>query len=225
MSHPLADRLRPFDSCTVSDALEAVGALGAVNGLGPVSVPYRIVGPAVTVRLRRLEPGESPANAPHLGALAIEASSPGDVIVIEHGGRTDSAGWGGLLSAAAAAAGVVGVVIDGAARDIDDAVGLGLPVFARSSTPITARGRTIEAETGGPIRIGDVDVSPGDIVVADRSGVVVVPADLVEQVAQRAEELHRKEAGMLAALRSGASAAQVMDASYELMLGDSRENE
>src|SRR5690349_168970 len=111
--------LRGLDSCLLSDALESIGVLGAVSGISPVWPCGRILGRAVTVRLRRLEPGEVPAG-PHLGARAIEASAPGDVIVVAHDGRSDSAGWGGLLCAAAGAAGVSGVVVDGACRDVDD---------------------------------------------------------------------------------------------------------
>ena len=215
-----ADELRSFDSCTVSDALEACGLTGAVNGLAPVWSCGRVVGPAVTMRLRRLEPGEQPGSGPHLGARAIGASRHGDVIVIEHQGRADSAGWGGLLSAAALASGVAGVVLDGAARDVDDALALGFPVFARSVTPVTARGRTVEAEVGGPVRIGDVTVAPGDVVVADRSGVVFVPQAMVAEVAARASALQEREARMLGSLRQGVPAAEVLDASYDRMLVD-----
>ena len=215
---PQVDALRGFDSCLLSDALESIGAFGAVGGIAPVWPCDRIIGRAVTVRLRRLEPGEAPAPGPHLGARAIEASAPGDVIVVAHDGRSDSAGWGGLLSAAAAAAGVSGVVVDGACRDVDDAHALGFPVYARSATPVTARGRTVEADTGSPVQIGPVTVHPGDLVVADGSGVVVVPRDRVDTVVARADALFRREAELLAALRLGVPPAQVLDGNYDTML-------
>jgi 4-hydroxy-4-methyl-2-oxoglutarate aldolase len=213
-----AQTLSGFDTCLLSDAMESIGAFGAVSGIGPVWPCGRIAGPAVTVRLRRLEPGESPAAGPHLGVRAIEASQPGDVIVVAHDGRSDSAGWGGLLSAAAAAAGVRGVVVDGACRDVDDSSTHGFPVYARSVTPVTARGRTVEADTGCPVQIGAVSVRPGDLVVADGSGVVVVPRDLMPEVAASADRLARREADLLAALREGVPPAQVMDGSYDRML-------
>jgi regulator of RNase E activity RraA len=177
----------------------------------------RILGRAVTLRLRRLEPGEVPTG-PHLGARAIEASAPGDVIVVAHDGRSDSAGWGGLLCAAASAAGVSGVVVDGACRDVDDASALGFPLFARSVTPVTARGRTVEADTGSPVQIGSVPVAPGDVVVADASGVVVIPRDRVDEVIAKADVLARREAELLAALRRGVPPAQVLDGTYDTML-------
>lgn len=212
------DALRGLDSCLLSDALESIGAFGGVSGISPVWPCGRIIGRAVTVQLRRLEPGETPAVGPHLGARAIEAAAPGDVIVVAHDGRSDSAGWGGLLSAAALAAGVSGVVVDGACRDVDDASAFAFPLFARSVTPVTARGRTVEAATGSPVRIGSVPVHPGDVVVADASGVVVLPRDRVDEVIAKAEALARREAELLAALRRGVPPAQVLDGSYDTML-------
>src|SRR5262245_56651333 len=106
-----AARLQKLDTGCVSDALDALGVRGVILGLGPVSVPRRIAGAAVTVRL-----GPAAGRRPdrHLFTAAIEAAAPGDVIVVEHGGRTDAAGWGGLLSLAAYARGLAGTVVDGA---------------------------------------------------------------------------------------------------------------
>jgi 4-hydroxy-4-methyl-2-oxoglutarate aldolase len=110
----LAERLEALDSCVVSDALEALGGYGAVSGVVPMWECGRIAGPARTVLLRRLEPGASPAGGPHLGARTIEAGTAGDIVVVAHSGRSDSAGWGGLLSAAALHAGLRGCLVDGA---------------------------------------------------------------------------------------------------------------
>src|SRR5262245_33467581 len=92
----VADRLRRLDSCTVSDAMDQLGLEGAVTGLAPAWRCGRVAGRVQTVELRRPRPGEPGTAGPHLGATAIERSSPGDVIVVAHQGRTDSAGWGGL---------------------------------------------------------------------------------------------------------------------------------
>src|SRR5215813_4679803 len=176
----LVDRLESLDTCVLSDALEALGGFGAVGGIVPTWECGRVAGRARTVLLRRLAPGESPPLGPHLGARTVEAGEPGDVVVVAHAGRSDSAGWGGLLSAAALSAGLRGCLVDGACRDVDDAVALGFPLFARSTTPATARGRTVEDAYEVPVRLGDVTVRPGDYVVADRTGVVVIPAETVE---------------------------------------------
>ena len=216
--HGAVGRIGAFDSGVVSDAMESLGHFGAINGIGPVWPCGRIAGSVVTVRLRRLAAGEVPPPGPHLGARAIESARPGDIVVVAHEARADSAGWGGLLSAAAAAAGVGGVIVDGACRDVDEAEAAAFPVYARSVTPVTARGRTVEADSGAPVQIAGVTVCPGDVVVADGSGVVVVPRDLVESVVARAEQLSDRESRLLEAIREGVAPTKVMDSSYDAML-------
>src|SRR5206468_3484334 len=132
-----------------------------------------ITGRAITVELG--VPGPSPPPR-HLGAAAVDAASPGDVIVIAAGGRTDAAGWGGVLSLAAAVRGVRGVIVDGACRDVDEIRDLGLPVYARAAVARTARGRLAEVAWDVPVSIGGATVAPGDHVLADGSGLVVIPA-------------------------------------------------
>lgn len=214
----LGQRLGVLDTCALSDTLESLGRSGAINGIAPRWDCGRIAGPARTVRLRRLDPGEKPPAGPHLGARAIEAAEPGDVIVVAHDARDDSAGWGGLLSAAAGLRGVAGCIVDGACRDIDDAVELGFPLFARSATSRTARGRTAEEATDVPVLVGGVWLRPGDYVVADRSGVVVVPADIAVEVAGRGERMADEEREMLARLRAGTPATQVLGRRYEQLV-------
>lgn len=211
----LVQRLESLDTCVLSDALESLGGYGAVAGIRPMWDCGRIAGPARTVALRRLAPGESPPRGPHLGARAIVAGAPGDVVVVSHGSRSDSAGWGGLLSAAALAAGLRGCLVDGACRDVDDAVALAFPLFARSATPATARGRTVEEAFDVPVALDGVTVRPGDYVVADRSGVVVVPVDVAAEVVAAAERMSAREQAMLAALRAGTPVTEVLDRRYE----------
>lgn len=217
MSIPI--RLKEMDSCVVSDALESCGLSTAVSGIARVWDCGRIAGPACTVLLRRLEHDEAPVPGPHLGTRAIESSSPGDVVVVAHQGRSDSAGWGGLLSAAAATAGVGGVIVDGACRDVEDAERFGLPLYARSATPLTARGRTVEVGSCLPIDIGGIPVEPGDFVLADRSGLVVVPEQRAKEVLARAEELMTDERDMLANIMRGVPITRVMNRDYETRLG------
>src|SRR5947209_9705611 len=174
MSDGLAARLARLDTCGVSDALDRLEVTGAVQGLRPMWPCPRIAGQVITVRLRRAEHGE---HAPrHLGTAAMEAGGPGSVIVIEHHDRDDAAGWGGILSLAARIKGIEGVIIDGTCRDVDDSRDAGFPVYARAATPVTARGRIVEASMGEPVRIGDLTVQPDDFVIADWSGAVFVSA-------------------------------------------------
>jgi len=216
----LTSRLELLDSCVVSDALDRLGLRQTVTGIAPLWACPRIAGPVRTVELRPLGAGEEAPPGPHLGARAIEASAPGDVVVVAHQGRGDSAGWGGLLSTAAVAAGIRGVLVDGACRDVDEALELRLPLYARSATSITARGRTVEVASGGPVDVAGVRVNEGDLVLADRSGVVFVPQQAADEVISLAEELAGEESRMRSALLGGAAVSAVLGRRYETMLDD-----
>lgn len=211
-----AQRLADFDTCTLSDALDKLGLTGAVSGLGPLTTTgLRIAGRVVTVKL-----GPAIIGPPkkHLGAAAIVQARPGEIVVIEHRGRMDVSGWGGLLSRGAIRKGIAGVIIDGACRDIDESRDLGLPIFARGVIPVTARGRIAEHDSGCPITVGNVVVNPGDWAVADGSGVVFVRQDRIVEILAEAEHIHAREATMIAAIEAGTPIDQVLGASYEDML-------
>jgi regulator of RNase E activity RraA len=212
----LVERLSVIDVCAVSDALDALGLAGAVSGILPMWEGARVVGRAVTVQLAEWPP---PTDEPvHLGVRAIMASEPGDVIVIANAGRTGMGSWGGLLSTAAARRGVAGVVVDGACRDVDEAREMGFPAFARAPVARTARGRVFERSCGEPVSLGDVEVSTGDIVMADGSGVVVLAAGSAAAVVSRAEELVEVERRMRADLLAGVSPDQVLASRYQKLL-------
>jgi 4-hydroxy-4-methyl-2-oxoglutarate aldolase len=213
----LVERLARLDSCIISDALDRLGLPGAAMGLPPLWHCPRLVGPAVTVKLKPREEGEQSHR--HLGTAAIEAANPGDVIVVDNGGRTYAGAWGGILSLAAKHKGVAGVVADGACRDVDEARDLQFPVYARAGVSITARGRIVEESFNEQIQIAGVAVNPGDLVIADWSGVVFIRRDRAEEVLSHAEDLARREAAMAEAVRAGKPASEVMGANYERMTG------
>lgn len=211
----IAARLLALDTCAVSDALDKLGLPGAVIGVGSLTGPARVAGKVVTTKL-----GAPLPNLPkrHLGAGAVMAAERGDVIVVEHRGRLDVSGWGGLLSRGAVRAGVAAVLIDGACRDIDESRALGLPVFARAAVPITARGRIAEHSFQEPITFGNVAVKPGDYVFADGSGVVFVDQTRVDEIVATAEDIFAREAAMAAAIDRGELIGEVMAGNYEDML-------
>ncbi|WP_405997700.1 RraA family protein [Streptomyces sp. NBC_00829] len=214
---PLVLRITDLDVCCISDAMDSLGLAGVAEGLTPMWQGAKAAGRAVTTKLA---PGEAPADAPpvHLGAQAVERSQRGSVIVVDNGGRSSMGAWGGLLSMAASIRGVAGVVMDGACRDVDEARLLGFPAFARAAATRTARGRVHEQACGEPVQLGGVTVESGDIVVADGSGVVVVPAGHAERVIESAEKIARREKVMQDRLRGGEPVAAVLGASYEHML-------
>jgi 4-hydroxy-4-methyl-2-oxoglutarate aldolase len=219
----LVSRLRALDTCAVSDALDSHGLPCAISGLRPLAAPRPTAGRAVTVLLG--VPAAAPAPIPgapkrHLSTAAVDASGPGDVIVVAHQGRTDCAGWGGLLSRAAVIRGIDGVVVDGVARDLAEATVAGLPVYASGSTSVTARGRAVEVCWGEPVEFAGVTVAPGDLVLADAGGVVIIPSAHAEAVLATAERIAATEAAMAAALEAGRPVSEVMGATYEELIDD-----
>jgi 4-hydroxy-4-methyl-2-oxoglutarate aldolase len=215
MSPDLVERLRGLDACAVSDALERHGLPPAVVGLVQIGAPMAIAGRAVTVELGPAT-GTSPAR--HLCTAAVDACGVGDVIVVANQGRTDCAAWGGLLSQAASLRKLEGVVIDGACRDVPEALEVELPVYARGPIAVTARGRVVERSWGETVQVVGTTVGHGDLVIADASGVAFVPQAVAEQVIQTAEEIAAREASMAAALRTGMPVSEVMGADYESLL-------
>ncbi len=208
-------RLSRMDSCAVSDALDKLGMKGTVTGIHRFSTERRIAGRVLTVKLDR---AEGRTNTRHLCTAAIEAATPGDIIVVEQRTGLDAASWGGNLSIGAQVRGVAGVIVDGPVRDVDDSRKLEFPVFARDHTARTARGRIVEVATGEPILVGDVTVTPGDYVIADASGVVFVAQGEIGRVLDTAEAIVQREEAMAQALRDGKPISQVMGANYEQML-------
>src|SRR5580698_6057166 len=205
MDH-LIFRLNKLDSCAVSDALDKLGLKGSVTGLHRYTTDARIAGRVLTVKLDR---AEGRTNTRHLCTAAIEAATPGDIIVVEQSTAIDAASWGGNLAIGAKMRGVAGVIVEGPARDIDDCRKLDFPVFARSHTARTARGRIVEVATGEPITVGDVTVNPGDYAVADGSAVVFIAASEIARVLDTAEAIATREEAMAQSLREGTPISKV----------------
>ena len=224
MADDARTRLARLDVCALSDALDQLGLPASVNGLAPRSVRRRVCGRAVTVKLTA---GVAPAGAParHLCTHAIEVAAPGDVIVVEQSTGVDAAGWGGILSNAARTKGIAGAIVEGPARDVDEAADIGFPVYSRSATARTARGRVYEIATGEPIQVGDARVAMGDYVAVDSSGFVAIRAADIEAVLAAAERIAAREAAMTKDVLSGTPVHEVMGASYEHMLENGTRDE
>lgn len=213
----IIERLAKLDTCAVSDALDSLGLKGATWGVRPLWPCPRIVGRAVTMKIKPV--GLQQSTQHHLGTAAVEAAKPGDIIVIDNGGKLEFSTWGGLLSLSAKLKGVSGVVIDGASRDVDEARDLEFPVYARGAVPMTARGRVMQESFNQEIQFAGVQVHPGDLVIADGSGVVIIPKEREEDVVTAAEAIYQKEQEMAEGIRQGYSGREVLEKlGYESML-------
>lgn len=210
------ERLRKIDACAVSDAVDQLGIGGVTTYLEQKSGSGRIAGRAVTVKLGTGDPPPGPPR--HLGTTAIELSGPDNIIVVEQRSGVEAGCWGGLLTLGASVRGVAGVVADGPVRDIDEARGYDFVIFTHTTTSRTARGRVVEKATNEPVMIGDVEVQPGDYVIADNSAVIFIPEANIEQLLEAAEKIAAREAAMAAAIRDGKPISAVMGGDYEHML-------
>ncbi len=216
MSEDVLGLLEQLGTCGVSDVLDRAGMpRQLLKGLRPVTAARPAVGRAVTVQLAPIEAGEARGDR-HLGAAAVDAGASITVIVVAVSGDARICGaWGGLLSLAAHTRGIRGTIVAGLCRDTDEIRRLGYPVYAYGETPTTARGRLKEVDVEIDVTIGGISVRPGDYVVADSDGVVVVPADEVGGIADAGVAILDAEAGFSERIRRGASLASVLRGDYE----------
>lgn len=176
----------------LSDAADEIGLRTVCmdRGIVPLTKNKRMAGFARTGKLTR-----SPANRPYdekqldvfmsLGTAAED----GDLLVIDMAGATDCSAWGQILTKIGIAKGVRGAVVDGTSRDIHDIDIVNFTVFARGRHPGTMRGRLDMESVQEPIVCGGVTVNPGDLIFGDGDGIVVIPADRIEEVLTHAEEV------------------------------------
>jgi 4-hydroxy-4-methyl-2-oxoglutarate aldolase len=209
-------RLRRVDCCAVSDALDSLKLTGVVTGLPQQSGSSRIAGQVITVKLGS---GPAPGGKPrHLCTTAIENGGPDNIIVVEQRTGIEAGSWGGLLSVGAQTRHIAGVIVEGPTRDIDQAIEMQFPVFARSLTSLTARGRIVEQATNVPVTVGSVVVTPGDYVVADKSAVIFISSENIARVLDAAESIVAREDEMAKHIRAGQPIGSVMGGNYEHML-------
>jgi 4-hydroxy-4-methyl-2-oxoglutarate aldolase len=187
-----ASALREFGSSTALEASQ--GRAAWVRGARALWSPVGLAGPAFTIEA---PPGDN------LAFHRALADCPPDVVLAAAtGGATEAAVWGEVLTVAAVERGVLGLVTDGAVRDCRRIRELGFPVFAAGTSPVgAAKGHP--GELGTRVRLGGADIAPGDWLVADEDGVVVVPAEALEETLGAATERRRVEDGWIERLRSG----------------------
>lgn len=178
---------------SVADAVDKVcGRRGYMSSvIKPRINDKRICGPAATV----LEAATDEFVPPQHALDLIDEAPAGSVIVISiEGGEPDVAVWGGLMTAGAVANGHAGAVLDGAVRDLTEIRrDYGFPVYARDVSPGTTLGRYRTVASQVPVRVGGIVVHPGDIVVGDVDGVVVVPQAQAAEVLKMAQEIDARE--------------------------------
>ncbi len=191
---PSADLLAAFGDSAASQVADAMSRLGGMDaGIRAVWPVPRIIGAAVTVWCH--------AGDNIMYHKALSMAQPGDILVINTQG-SGNAGWGELLATSAMKIGVRGVILDGMVRDIEALESMRLPVWARGLS-VSGCNKDGAGEVGAVIACGGVAVRPGDVIVADRDGVAVVPLDDAAEVARLAIEIVGKERKRLEEIARG----------------------
>lgn len=178
---------------SVADAVEHIcGRRGYMdNEIKPRINEHRVVGPAVTV----LEEPATDAGPPEHALELIDTAEAGSVVVIAIGAERDVAVWGALMTAGAWARGLAGAVLDGGLRDVAEIRrDYDFPVISRSVSPGSTVGRYRTVAANVPVTCGGIEVRPGDIIVGDVDGVVVVPRGRAAEVLEMARDIDRREA-------------------------------
>lgn len=192
----MTDLIEAFNQVAVASVADAVDKVCGQRGymascIKPRINDQRICGPAATV----LEAATDEFVPPQHALDLIDEAPRGSVIVIAiEGGQPDVAVWGGLMTAGAVANGHAGAVLDGGVRDLTEIRrDYGFPVYARDVSPGTTLGRYKTVASQVPVRVGGIVVHPGDLIVGDVDGVVVVPKDKAQEVLKMAQEIDARE--------------------------------
>jgi RraA family protein len=193
LERSLMEQLSAFPTPEISDLLNRMYALNpAIHCL--TGCDHRLWGPACTVRVF---PGDN-----LMVHKSLDIVRPGDVIVVDAGGSPMNAVLGDLIATKAKHRGVAGFVVDGLVRDLPDLQNVGLPVYARGTTPIGPLHRG-PGEINFPISCGGTVINPGDVIIADPAGIVAVPQEIVAEVLHRLREHADQQAEYLASVRRG----------------------
>ncbi|WP_330176906.1 RraA family protein [Streptomyces sp. NBC_01498] len=197
-AHPLAG----YSTATVSDALDRLGREGCLPGIAPLSDGARIFGRAYTVSY--VAAGR-PAGT--VGDY-LDDMAPGDVAVLDNGGRTDCTVWGDILTAMAHDRGIAGTVIDGVCRDVWRALDVGYPLFTRGRYMRTGKDRVEVRAVGCPVGVAGIQVVPGQLIIADGDGAVTVPPDVEDELADICHSIHERESRIVEDVLAGRTLAE-----------------
>jgi 4-hydroxy-4-methyl-2-oxoglutarate aldolase len=203
----------------ISDAMDELGIPCGVIGastLRPTMPGTTIVGPATTLRnrLQRIDPLAGARD--HVNKMAeFEAhnlATPGDVLVIQ--GVPNVSNMGGISAQTGKRQGEVGAIVQGGVRDVAHSRAVGYPVWASEVTPVTGKWRLEAAEINGPVQVGGVKVMPGDLVIADDTGVCFIPRDRILDVLELAEKKSEAEVERCKAIDNGMPVPEISRSTY-----------
>lgn len=192
-------RLGKMDVASVSDAMDKIGVPCGLLGIHAVVPGKHICGRAFTVHY--VPNGVAKENVGDF----LDDVKPGEVVVIDNGGRLNCTVWGDIMTHVASSRGIAGTVIDGVCRDIPGIKAENYAIFTKSTYMVTGKDRVTVDYVNKPVAISGVQVCPGDIILADDTGVVCIPDSVAEKVCETAEKIENTEQEIINLVNGGMS--------------------
>jgi len=193
----LVENFRNLPTACISDAMDRLEILGSAHGIQPLKDDLTVVGRAFTVRYAPVGAGGGTVGD------FIDEVPPDGVVVISNDGRTDCTVWGDIMTTTAILQGLAGTVIYGVCRDVSYALSKSYPLFTCGRFMRTGKDRVSVAEVGGIVSLGDAQVVPGDIIVGNADGVVVVPQSRAQEIYDLAFSIEKVEQKIIADIERG----------------------
>ena len=217
VDHRLVSQLLNVSASNVSDALDRLGIEGAPQGILPIFPSHKIAGPAATLKL--VPAGQGKESTVSGTLRAILKGGAGSILVVDGSENPKVNAFGGVAGATAKHNGLVGCVTDAVVRDVDEYKQYGMPVYARGIAQQSVRGRSSCAGYGIEVKLDGVRVRPGDYILADDNGTVVVPQERIAEVIAFAQKVKATEDKVIAEIRAGADPVEAHErVNYDNML-------
>ena len=199
MKKELVEAFKKMDTASVSDAMDKLGIPCGLKGIKPVVRGRHICGEAFTVHY--VPCGTVKGTVGDF----LDDVQEGQVVVIDNSGRDYCTVWGDIMTFTASQKKIAGTVIDGVCRDVDGIEEMNYAVYTKSTYMVTGKDRVQVDAVNIPVAMSGVQVRPGDLVLGDDSGVVVVPADMAEKVLEIAQNIEATEQKIIAEVKAGST--------------------
>lgn len=195
----LIKALKEMDTASISDAMDKLGIPCGLLGIQAVVPGHKICGDAFTVHY-------IPCGA-EKGTVGdfIDDVKPGQVVVIDNGGRLYCTVWGDIMTFTAKTKGIEGTLIDGVCRDVNGIEELGYGIYTKGKYMVTGKERVTVDAINIPVAISGVQVRPGDIILGDDSGALVIPAEHAEEILAIAKNIEATEQKIIAEVKNGST--------------------
>lgn len=199
LSPKVIEEYKKLDSTSISDAMDRLGVPTGLYDIKPITPGQVMCGQAFTVRY--IPCGEIKGTVGDF----LDDVEPGQVCVLDNGGRDYCTVWGDIMALYASMKGVAGTLIYGVCRDVKDIRKIGYPVFSLGHYMVTGKDRVEVAQINEPVTVAGIKVCPGDLIFGDDTGALVIPYDRIERVLEIAKEIEQKEENIRQDLHSGIS--------------------